>query len=84
MSEEASLDQEYLEMSVSLENKVETKDLPDSELRNFTGWKESLSVVEMAGGHRLILKNGEILVPKSLKDKETLRNKQLAYDLQFW
>ena len=34
MAEEGSFDQEYLEMMAAIENKVDTKDLPDhSELR---------------------------------------------------
>ena len=44
------------------------KDLPtESELRAYSGCKDNISVIEMGGGHRLILKNGEILVPKSLR-----------------
>ena len=39
----------------------------DSELRAYSGCKDNISVVEMGGGHRLILKDGEILVPKSLR-----------------
>ena len=67
MSEEASLDSNYLAMLVAIENKVEMKDLPeDSELRSLSGCKDNISVAELAGGHRLILKSGEILVPKSL------------------
>ena len=68
MSEEASLDSDYLAMLVAIENKVEIKDLPeDSELRSLSGCKDNISVAELAGGHRLILKSGEILVPKSLR-----------------
>ena len=38
MSEEASLNPDYLAMLVAIENKVETKDLPeDSELRKLSG-----------------------------------------------
>ena len=61
MSEEASSDPDYLEMLVAIENKTETKDLPeDSELRKLSGCKADISVAELAKGHRLILKNGEI------------------------
>ena len=68
ISKEASLDPDYLAMFVAIENKVETKDLPeDSELRKLSGCKDDISVAESAQGQRLILKNGEILVPKSLQ-----------------
>ena len=68
MSEVASLDEDYLLLLSAIENKVGVKDLPlDSELRAFSGCKDNISVVEMGGGHRLILKDGEILVPKSLR-----------------
>ena len=50
--------------------KVETKDLPmGSELKRLSGCREISSVVKMAGEHKRILKDGEILVPKSLSDK---------------
>ena len=67
MSEEASLDAEYLAMLVAIENKVEFKDLDSHyELRSLSGCKENISVAELTRGHRLILKGGEIFVPKSL------------------
>ena len=63
ISKEASLDPDYLAMLVAIENKVETKDLPkDSELRKLSGCKDDISVAELAKGHRLILKNGEIFI----------------------
>ena len=61
MSEVASLDADYLLLLSAIENKVEMK----SELRAYSGCKGNISVIEMGGGHKLILKNGEILVPKS-------------------
>ena len=65
MSEVASLDADYLLLLSAIENKVEIKDLPlDSELRAYSGCKDTISVVEMGAGHRLILKNDEILVSK--------------------
>ena len=55
------------------------KDLPpESELRSYSGCKDNISVVEMAGGHRLILKNGEILVPKSLRP-QMLKNLHIIH-----
>ena len=70
MSERASMDQDYLAMLVAIENKVEIKDLPpESELRKLSGCKDSISVAKLAGGHHLILKNGEILVPKALRSQ---------------
>ena len=70
MSKDVSLDLEYLEILMAIENRVETKDLPMGfELRKLTGYRDTLFVVEIAGSHRLILKDGEILVPKSLRDK---------------
>ena len=68
MSGKASLDAEYLAMLVAIENKVEFKDLDShSELRSLSGCKENISLAELARGHRLILKGGEIIVPKSLR-----------------
>ena len=68
MSEVASLDTDYLLLLSAIENKVEIKDLPlDSELRAYSGCRDTISVVEMGAGHRLILKNDEILVPKGLR-----------------
>ena len=62
------MDADYLLLLSAIENKVEMKDLPlDSELRAYSGCKDNISVIEMGAGHRLILKNGEILVPKSLR-----------------
>ena len=55
-------------MLVAIENKIEIKDQdPHSELRSSSGCKDNISVAELAGGHRLILKSGEILVPKSFR-----------------
>ena len=70
MAEVASLDESYLLMLADIENKVGIKDLPfDSELRAYSGCKDNISVAEMGGGHSLILKNREILVPKNLTGK---------------
>ena len=53
-------------MLVVIENKTDTRDLHDhSELRKLSVCRETISIAEMGGGYRLILKNGEILVPKS-------------------
>ena len=66
-------------MLVAIEYKVETKDLPeDSEVRKLSRCKEDISVAELAGGHCLILKNGEILVPKSLQS-QMLHNLHLTH-----
>ena len=47
ISEEASLDSDYLAMLVAIENKVEIKDLDShSELRSLSGCKENISVAE--------------------------------------
>ena len=47
MSEEASLDSDYLAMLVAIENKVEIKDIPpESELRMLSGCKDDISVAE--------------------------------------
>ena len=65
-AKEASLGHEYLEMLVVIENKTDTRDLHDhSELRKLSVCRETISIAEMGGGYRLILKNGELLVPKS-------------------
>ena len=70
MAEVASLDESYLLMLADIENKVEMTDLSaDSELRAYSGCKDNISVAELGGGHRLILKSGEILVPKNLRAK---------------
>ena len=66
-------------MLVAIENKVEIKDLPeDSELRSLSGCKDNISVAELAGGHRLILKSGEILVPKSVRS-QMLKNLHVTH-----
>ena len=68
MSEEASLDSDYLALLVAIKNKMEMKDLPeDSELRSLSGCKDNISVAELSEGHCSILKSGEKLVPKSLR-----------------
>ena len=70
IAEEGNLDVEYLSMMNSLENKVETKYLPDdSELRQLSGCRDEISLVELSNGTRLIVKNeSEILIPKSRRN----------------
>ena len=67
MAEVASLDESYLLMLADIENKVGKTE--HSELRAYSGCKDEISVAEVGGGHRLILKSGEILVPKNLRAK---------------
>ena len=70
MSEIASLDENYLLMLADLENKVRIADMSEhSELRSYSGCKDEISVTEVAGGHRLIMKGSEIIVPKSLRSR---------------
>ena len=70
MAEIASLDESYLLMLADLENKVMITDMSElSELRAYSGCKDEISVAEVAGGHRLILKSGEILLPMNLRSK---------------
>jgi hypothetical protein len=80
IAEEGNLDVEYLSMMNSLENKRETKDLPvDSELRQLSGCRNEMSLVELSNGTRLIVKNEtEILIPKSLR-AEMLRILHLTH-----
>ena len=48
IAEEALLDHEYLEMLMAIENKNDTRDLPDqSELRKLSGCRETISIAEM-------------------------------------
>ena len=64
------MDEDYLLMLADLENKVQIADMSEhSELRSYSGCKDEISVAEVAGGHRLILKSSEILVPKNLRSK---------------
>ena len=52
-AKEASLGHEYLEMLVVIENKTDTRDLPDhSELRKLSVCRETISIAEMGGGYR--------------------------------
>ena len=70
MAELASLDESYLLMLADLENKVQIADMSEhSELRAYSGCKDEISVTEVAGGHRLILKGSEIIAPKSLRSR---------------
>ena len=70
MAEVASLDENYLLMLADLENKVPISDMSeDSELRRFSGCQDEISVTELSGGHRLIMKGSEIMVPKSLRSR---------------
>ena len=52
-------------MMNQIEHKIENKDLDDdSELRQLSGCKDQLSLVEMGNGARLIVKEEtEILIP---------------------
>ena len=56
-------------MMNSIENKVESKDLPeDSELCQLSGCRDQISLVELSNGTRLIVKNeSEILILRSLR-----------------
>ena len=66
-------------MMAAIENKIDIKDLPDySELRKLSGCRETISIAEIGGGHRLILRNWEILVPKSLR-KQIIRNLHIIH-----
>ena len=79
LPEEGWLDKKYLEMMAAIENKIDIKDLPDySELRKLSGCRETISIAEIGGGHRLILRNWEILVPKSLR-KQIIRNLHIIH-----
>ena len=79
LAEEGSLDNEYLEMIAAIKNEIEMKDLPNhSERRKICGCRENVSIAEMGGGHRLILRDGEILIPKSLR-KHMLQNLHITH-----
>ena len=69
IANQGNLDVEYLSMMNAIENKVESKDLQsDSELRQISGCRDQISLVEMEKGTRLIVKNEtEILIPKSMR-----------------
>ena len=69
IAEEGNVDVEYLAMMNNIENKVESKDLSmDSELRQLSGCRDQISLVQLDNGTRLIVKNeGEILIPKSMR-----------------
>ena len=70
MAEMASLDEDYLLMLTQLENKVQISEMSESsELRSYSGCKDEIWVTEVAGGHRLIMKGSEIIVPKSLRSR---------------
>ena len=56
-----------------IEDKIDNKKLPeDCELRQISGCRNQLSLVEMGNGTRLIVKNEiEILIPKSMREEMT-------------
>ena len=68
LAEEGKLDLEYLEMLNDIENDTVTQDLPlESEIRKLSGYRNTLSVVILPAGTRLIVKEEtEILIPKKL------------------
>ena len=56
ITEEESINIEYLEMLNALKNNVETKDLPDdNELRQLSGCKDQISMVTLKDGTKLII-----------------------------
>ena len=56
ITEEESINIEYLEMLNALKNNVETKDLPDdNELRQLSGCKDQISMVTLKDGKILIV-----------------------------
>ena len=68
LAEEGRLDSEYLEMLNDIENDTVTQDLPlESERRKLSGYRNTLSVVILPAGTRLIVaEETEILIPKKL------------------
>ena len=56
-----------------IENNTTKKYIPtDCELKQLSGCKDTLSLIEMSNGARLIIRNGEeILIPKSMRDEMT-------------
>ena len=66
------------ELSEEASLKIRLKDLPtDSELRKLSGCRELLSVVELAGGNRLICRDSVILVPKTVLNR-MMNNMELS------
>ena len=73
IANEGNLDIEYLSMMNQIENKIESKDLPeDCELRQLSGCRDQIALIEMGNGTRLIVKDEtEILIPRSMRPEMT-------------
>ena len=73
IANEGNLDVEYLSMMNMMENNTENRYIPaDCELKQLSGCKNTLSLIKMGNGTRLIIRNGqEILIPKSMRDEMT-------------
>ena len=73
IANEGNLDVEYLAMMNQIENKIESRNLADDfELKQLSGCRNQLSLVEMGNGTRLIVKDeSEILIPKSMRTEMT-------------
>ena len=73
LANEGNIDLEYLNMMNKIEDKIDNNKLPaDSELRQLSGCRNQLSLIEMGNGTRLIVRNeSEILIPKSMREEMT-------------
>ena len=71
IANEGNIDLEYLSMLNQIENKIEIANLPaDGELRQMGKGINSLAIVEMENGTRLIVRDEtEILIPKSMRQE---------------
>jgi hypothetical protein len=76
LANEGNIDLEYLNMMNQIENKIESKNLPeDNELKLLSGCRNQLSLIEMGNGTRLIVKEeSEILIPKTMREEMTRRH----------
>ena len=73
IANEGNLDVEYLSMMNMIKNKTENKYIPeDCELKQLSGCRDTLSLVEMGNGTRLIVRDElEILIPRSMRTEMT-------------
>ena len=73
IANEGNLDVEYLAMMNQIENKTENRYISeDCELKQLSGCRDQLSLVEMGNGTRLIVRDElEILIPKSMRIEMT-------------
>ena len=73
LANEGNIDLEYLNMMNQIEDKIENRNLPeDSELRQLSGCRNQLSLIEMGNGTRLIVKDeSEIMIPKTMREEMT-------------